>query len=73
MDMQAVSSSQIEAIGFDPSTRVMAVKFKGKNPAVYLYDGVTLELYRNCLAAPSKGKFLSEFVKPKYKGRRVAA
>lgn len=72
MDMQAVSSSQIEAIGFDNHTRVMAVKFKGKNPSVYLYDGVTLELYRHFLDAPSKGKFLAEYVKPKYHGRKVA-
>ena len=73
MDMEAVSSSQIEAVGFDNNTRVLAVKFKGKTPIVYLYDGVTLELYRQFLAAPSKGKFLAQQVRTKYMGRRVHA
>ena len=80
MEMQAVSSSQIEAIGFDNDRRQMAVKFKGhggKPGNVYLYEGhdITLELYRRFLAADSKGKFFAANVKKNQKivGRKAAS
>ena len=66
MDMQAVSSSNIEAVGFDNHTRIMAVKFKGKSLKVYLYYEMTLDLYRKFLAAPSKGRFFEQNIKGKF-------
>jgi len=71
MEMEAVSSSTIESIGFDNNTRVLAVKFKGKRPRVYTYHGVTLELFRQFLLAPSKGKFLDQHIKSKYQAKEV--
>lgn len=69
MDMQAVSSSNIEAIGYDNNTRVLAVKFKAtktRPSKVHLYHAFTLEGFRNFLNAPSKGKYFAEFVRGKY-------
>ena len=73
MDMQAVSSATIESVGFDNATRMLAVKFKGNPPKVHTYHGVTLELYRQFLAAPSKGKFFHAKVKKNFPSREVAA
>ena len=72
MDWTSVQSSQIREIGFDAAQRVIGVKYKGKTPSTYLYEGadVTLELFQQFLKAPSKGKFLAERIK---KAPRIAA
>jgi hypothetical protein len=76
MDMMAVSSDMIESVGYDNSTRQLAVKFKskpGKPSSVHIYHGTTLELYRQFLAAPSKGKFFHAKVKSVFPSRELAA
>lgn len=75
MDMQAVSSSNIESIGYDNSTRVLAVKFKASKTRaakVHLYHQFTLDGYRNFLNAPSKGKYFAEFVRGKYQSMEAS-
>ena len=76
MDWTSVQSSQIREIGYDNTQRVIGVKFKGKNPQTYLYEGpdVTAELFDQFLKAPSKGKFLAERIKKasRIAGRKVS-
>lgn len=76
MEMQAVSSSNIESIGYDNATRVLAVKFKAskaRGSKVHLYSQFTLEMYRNFLDAPSKGKYFAEYVRGKFQSREATS
>lgn len=61
MEMKAVESSNIAAIGWEDE--VMVVKFvKGGE---YKYHGVPEEIYKAFMAAPSKGKFFHARIRPK--------
>lgn len=56
-----VSSSQIEAIGYDEASKTLAVKFK--KGAVYQYQNVPAELYKQFSKAESLGKFFGATIK----------
>lgn len=53
-DMAAVTSSQIESVGFNEATKQGRVKFL--NGADYLYEGCTFEEYQSIVNAPSAGQ-----------------
>lgn len=55
MDMQAVSSSNIESIGYDNTEKKMAVKFIGG--ATYTYTPVTQKEFSDFLKSESKGSY----------------
>ncbi len=60
IQMNEVDSSNLKAIGYDPATKVLHVRFK--NGSLYEYRGVSQELYDNLSKAPSKGAFLNQYV-----------
>jgi hypothetical protein len=60
-----VESSQIAAIGFDATTKTLAIQFKKKaGPgSVYHYDNVPADVYQAFVAAESKGRFFGANIK----------
>ncbi|KWF90351.1 KTSC domain-containing protein [Burkholderia cepacia] len=66
--LQAVESSQIHAIGHDPVTNTLAIRFKnrttGAATSLYHYENVDAALFGEFVAAESKGKFFGERIKP---------
>jgi hypothetical protein len=60
-----VESSQIEAIGYDQSRQVLAIKFKNKTGTgpTYEYGNVSQTLFDEFLAADSKGRFFRDRIK----------
>ena len=68
--LQDVVSSQIHAIGYDPETQNLAVRFtrgygEKRGPgSLYHYANVTQEDYDAFLAAESKGKHFGQHIKP---------
>lgn len=56
-----VSSSQIEAIGYDAATRTLAVQFR--KGAVYHYDNVPPDIYKSFSTADSLGKYFGANIK----------
>jgi hypothetical protein len=71
MDHIQVSSSNIDSIGYDPETQVLAVKFK--NGGLYHYHGVPPEEHSHLVNAPiegSHGKHLNQRIKTKYTAER---
>lgn len=69
--MIRVISSNIAAVGYDAQSSVLFVRFHS-GARVYSYRGVPASVYRAFLAAPSKGRFLAQFVKGRYPYARVA-
>lgn len=70
IEMVAVVSSNIEAIGYYPQESKLIVQFKS-NGSVYAYDNVTEPTYKDLLAAESVGKFLATFIKPNHTTTRI--
>jgi hypothetical protein len=64
--MDSVESSQIEAIGHDPSTNTLAIQFKGKTGpgSVYHYANFTAALFAELKSAESIGSHFYKFIKP---------
>lgn len=56
-----VQSSDIAAMGYDPSSFELQIQFT--NGRIYSYATVPPELYAGLVSAPSKGSFFAQFVK----------
>jgi hypothetical protein len=67
MERQAVDSSNIRSIGYDPETWTLEVEFT--TGAVYQYE-CEPELAQAFLDAESKGKFFAQHIRP-LRGTRV--
>ena len=62
INMQAVDSNQVAAIGYDPETKTLAVSFT-RGQALYQYPNVEPEVHAAFLAAESVGKFFGAHIK----------
>lgn len=62
VNLVAVASSNIAAIGHDAETSELHVKFK--NGGVYAYRGISAAQHAELMAAPSIGAHLHGTVKP---------
>lgn len=69
MDKIAVSSSTIRAVGYEEPTQTLEVEFKAGS--TYQYASVPKAVYQRFMVAPSKGKFLAQFIKEKYKTTKI--
>ena len=64
MYMLAVSSSAIEAVGYDPNTRRMRIRFIGGNE--YDFCNVPEGVYGELMSAPSKGIYYNNHIRDRY-------
>ena len=69
MGRKRISSSKIRAVGYDMKAQVLEVEFNdGK---VLAYSGVSPEVHRQFMAAPSPASFFEDKVDENYPSRRV--
>lgn len=66
-----VDSSNVAAIGYDPETKDLFVKFK--SGITYLYKKVPAVLHEGLMTVASKGQFLNAAIKDKFEYEKVAA
>ncbi len=64
-EMHYVDSSNIEAIGYDPDTQELHVRFL-KSGETYVYYGVEEWAFQELMQADSKGTYLNAQIKPRY-------
>lgn len=69
MDFIPVRSTNLEAIGYDPETETMGVRFV--DGSAYEYTGVPQKVYDHVRRAPSVGKVFANLIKGNYDTRRV--
>ncbi len=69
MDRKRVISSKIRSVGYDPRLQVLEIEFS--NGSVYAYNGVSPEVHRRLMAAPSPGSFFDDRIAEEYSSRRV--
>lgn len=68
ISMSKVLSSNVSAVGYDDTNRLLKVIFKGNSS--YIYSNVEPEIYKTIINSASVGKTLNECVvrqKDKYK------
>ena len=69
MDRQAVSSSNLSSVGYDPVTQTLEIEFHGGR--VYQYSGVPESVHGGLMGAASQGSYFHENIRDKYPYRRI--
>ena len=69
MERKRISSSKIRGVGYDPKTEVLEVEFN--DGRVTAYSGVSPEVHRRFMNAPSPASFFEDKIADEYPGRRV--
>jgi len=69
MERKRVNANNIRSVGYDPGKQVLEVEFS--NGSVYAYTGVSPEVHRRLMAAPSPGSFFDDRIAEEYSSRRV--
>jgi hypothetical protein len=64
MEMITVSSRAINAIGYDPNTKKMKIKFK--QGTTYDFCHVPEYIFKGLLSASSKGTYYNDHIRDKY-------
>lgn len=62
--LQEVKSSQVKAIGYDATTKTLAVQFTRGAGAIYHYPNVDAETHKAFVEAESIGTFFGKHIKP---------
>lgn len=69
MTLEPVSSSNLEAVGYDSPSETLAVRFKSGR--IYQYFDVPKHIHASLMAAESKGGYLNREIKGAYRYARV--
>lgn len=69
MQRQAVESSMISAVGYDPSHRLLEIEFTSGR--VYQYSDVPKDVFDDLMSADSKGRFFLGYIEGVYLYRKV--
>ena len=68
--IRRVESSSIDAVGYDPETRRLYLRFIGSGNA-YVYEDVPASIFDQLMRAESKGGFVNTMIKGSYRYRRL--
>jgi len=69
MQRQAVSSSNLRSVGYDPQSETLEIEFH--SGGVYQYHGVPLSVYVALVNAGSKGTYFYNHIRDSYPTTRV--
>jgi hypothetical protein len=69
MERKRISSSKIRAIGYDPKSQTLEVEFN--DGRAIAYSGVSPEVHRRFMAAPSPVSFFEDKIAEDYPGRQL--
>jgi YD repeat-containing protein len=69
MERKRVNSSKIRAVGYDQKERVLEVEFS--DGRVVAYTGVSPEIHRQFMAAPSPASYFEDKIEEDFPSRRA--
>lgn len=69
MERQRVSSSNVRSIGYDAPSSTLEVEFS--SGSVYEYYSVPENVYSAFMRASSKGSYLNDHIKSRYRFRQI--
>jgi hypothetical protein len=70
MKLTTVESSMIHAVGYDAKTRTLEVIFT--SGGTYIYDNVPPKVYKELMAAESKGRYMKNEIIDVYPGGKLS-
>jgi len=69
MERKRVNASNIRSAGYDERTRTLEVEFS--NGGIYQYSGVSDEVRRRFMNAPSPGSYFHDNIEENYSSKRL--
>jgi len=69
MDRKKVSSSSIRSVGYDERSRMLEIEFS--DGRIVQYSGVSAEIHRRLMSAPSMVSYFRDNIEESFSGRRV--
>jgi hypothetical protein len=69
MERKRVNSSKVRTVGYDPKSQTLEVEFS--DGRLLLYRGVSQEVHRQFMAAPSATSFFEDKIDENYSSRRL--
>jgi hypothetical protein len=69
MERQGVSSSNLRSVGYDSASSTLEVEFN--SGGVYQYSSVPESVFSALMRASSKGIYLNDHIKDRYRCRQV--
>ena len=70
MQRQAMTSSDIRAIGYDEQSLTLEIEFN--SGGLYDYANVAEAVYRSLMSASSHGKYFHQYIRDKYDTQKLA-
>lgn len=69
LNRTSVKSRSLRSIGYDPKTQTLEIQFiRG---TIYQYFGVPASTHEKLIQAPSHGWYFNQFIKQRYRYRRI--
>ena len=69
MERKRINSSKIRAVGYDPKSQTLEVEFS--DGRLLAYSGVSPEVHRQLMAAPSATSFFEDKIDENYSSKRL--
>lgn len=69
MERKRLNASNIRSAGYDARNRVLEIEFS--NGGINQYTGVSEEIYRRLLNAPSPGSYFQDQIEESFTAKRV--
>ena len=69
MERKRLNASNIRSAGYDTRSRVLEIEFS--SGGIFQYSGVSDEVYRRLMNAPSPGSFFRDEIEESFTGKRI--
>jgi hypothetical protein len=69
MERKRLNASNIRSAGYDSRSRVLEIEFS--SGGIFQYSGVSDEVYRRLMNAPSPGSFFRDEIEESFTGKRI--
>lgn len=69
MERKRINAANIRSVGYDGHNRLLEVEFS--NGSIVQYSGVSEEVYRGLMNAPSPGSYFRDRIEEDYTAKRV--
>ena len=69
MERKRLNASNIRSAGYDTRNRVLEIEFS--NGGITQYSGVSEEIYRRLMNAPSPGSYFQDQIEESFTAKRV--
>jgi len=69
MERKRLNASNIRSAGYDSRSRVLEIEFS--SGGIFQYSGVSDEVYRRLMNAPSPGTFFRDEIEESFTGKRI--